>query len=99
MSIFKDKIRKQILEGTKYWVAPDLSEEALKLFEMQVVRPLQDLAAEGQITLGEPHFGSYGFGKTIDLMLVLDVHSNENDTGQKLPINCRGVIGSRCLVL
>jgi hypothetical protein len=66
MDLFKDKIRQEILDGRKSWSVEERTAKAYDLFEVQVVRPLRELFAEGffedlreipKPLLGEPRVG------------------------------------------
>ena len=53
MSVFKDKIRKQILDGKKSWSVSERTPEACDRFEVEVVFPLRELRSEGCIEIRE----------------------------------------------
>jgi hypothetical protein len=53
MSIFKDKIWQEILDGKKSWTVSEKTSQACDLFEVQVVSPLRTLRDEGRIRIDE----------------------------------------------
>ncbi len=66
MDLFKDKIRQEILDGKKSWSVKERTTKAYDLFEVEVVRPLRELFADGffedlreipKPLLGEPQIG------------------------------------------
>ena len=53
MSVFKDKVWREILDGKREWVVSSQTPEACDLFEVQYVLPLRELRKEGRIKTEE----------------------------------------------
>ena len=51
MSEFKDKIWQEILDGNKHWKVSENTQEAFDLFEVTIVRPLEELRDEGRLKM------------------------------------------------
>jgi len=69
MSIFKDSVRTEILDGKREWSVSERTAEACDLFEVQVVRPLRELRDKGCIEtheIGAPVPGRY---RVVQVML------------------------------
>jgi hypothetical protein len=47
MSVFKDNLRREILDGKTTWTPTERTAEAYDLFDVQIVQPLRELHAEG----------------------------------------------------
>ncbi len=71
MSVFKHNIWNQILDGTKKsWHVSDRTAEAFDLFEVEVVEPLRELAAEHKIDIEEVEAPVESGGRRVKAVIV-----------------------------
>jgi hypothetical protein len=70
MSVFKDRIWKEILDGKKDWLVSERKGEACDLFEVEVVLPLRDLQEEGRIRIEEIEAPVPGRRRTVQVILL-----------------------------
>lgn len=76
MSVFKDNIWKQILDGEREWKVSGPTTEAADLFECEVVVPLRELSEEGAITIQEIKAPSPGRYRVVEVLLLEVVRSD-----------------------
>lgn len=69
MSVFKDRVWKEILDGKRSWSVPERTPQACDLFEVQVVVPLRELKEEGRIQTKEIQGPVPGRYRIVEVMI------------------------------
>jgi hypothetical protein len=69
MSVFKDSLRQEILDGKREWFVAGRTPEACDSFEVEVVEPLRQLRDEGYIAIQEKSAPAPGRYRIIHVVL------------------------------